>query len=451
MRHLWLKRDDDRPSTELSLDLRAHTTAIAVIFGLSIAATIAFLVGNDYIDLLVYRMGAHVLLDGGDLYGAIPPVVDDFGLPFTYPPLSAILFVPLALIPVTLSKFVFTAVSVAALVVTVRMVLGRVRPDLANRTSWVVTAVTVAVALQLEPVRETISFGQINLVLMALVTVDVLASKPKWPRGVLIGLAAAIKLTPAGFLLLFLLARDWRTSARIVVSALGFSAAAFVLLPEASTRYWLHTLPDTGRIGSAYYAANESFKAVVSRFAPPDPLESALWLGAVAVMLIVAVVAIRLALSRGDLVTALLATATAVLLASPVSWSHHWVWVAPALMVLTLEVLRAPSRRNVAVAVAIGAVFLIGPHHLLPAGDGRELEWALPQHLVGGAYVMIGVGFLIWLAQLRQDTVRQGTARQGTARQDTASGAELGRLPGAASDPAPRVGTLSPPDDTPGV
>ena len=54
---------------------------------------------------------------------------------------------------------------------------------------------------------------------------------------------------------------------------------------------------------------------------------------------------------------------------------------------------------------------------------------------------MIGVGFLIWLAQLRQDTVRQ----------DTASGAELGRLPGAASDPAPRVGTLSPPDDTPGV
>ena len=334
MRHLWLKRDDDRPSTELSLDLRTHTTAIAVIFGLSIAATIAFLVGNDYIDLLVYRMGAHVLLDGGDLYGAIPPVVDDFGLPFTYPPLSAILFVPLALIPVTLSKFVFTAVSVAALVVTVRMVLGRVRPDLANRTSWVVTAVTVAVALQLEPVRETISFGQINLVLMALVAVDVLASKPKWPRGVLIGLAAAIKLTPAGFLLLFLLARDWRTSARIVVSALGFSAAAFVLLPEASTRYWLHTLPDTGRIGSAYYAANESFKAVVSRFAPPDPLESALWLGAVAVMLVVAVVAIRLALSRGDLVTALLATATAVLLASPVSWSHHWVWAVPVAVVL---------------------------------------------------------------------------------------------------------------------
>ncbi len=139
--------------------------------------------------------------------------------------------------------------------------------------------------------------------------------------------------------------------------------------------------------------------------------------------------------------TALLATATTVLLASPVSWSHHWVWVAPALMVLTLEVLRAPSRRNVAVAVGIGAVFLIGPHHLLPAGDGRELAWALPQHLVGGAYVIIGVGFLIRLAQLRQDP----------ARRDTPSGADLDHVPGAASDPAPRVGMLSPPDDTPNM
>ncbi|MBM7459422.1 glycosyltransferase 87 family protein [Rhodococcus coprophilus] len=432
MRHLWLKREDDRPPTGLALDLRAHTTLLAVIVALSIASTIAFLVGNDYIDLLVYRMGARVLLDGGDIYGPIPPVVDDFGLPFTYPPLSAVLFVPLALLPVTLAKYVFGMVSVAALVVTLRLVLGRVRPGLSDGVSWVVTAVAVAVALQLEPVRETVSFGQINMVLMALVAVDVLAVKPKWPRGVLIGLAAAIKLTPAGFLLLFLLARDWRTSARIVVSAAGFSAAAYVLMPEASTRYWLHALPDTGRIGSAYYAANQSFKAVVARFGPPDPLETALWLGAAAVMLVVAIVAIRLALARGALVLALLANAAAVLLASPVSWSHHWVWVAPALLVLTFEVLQAPTRRRIAAAIGIGLIFLIGPHHLLPAGDGRELDWALLQHVIGSMYVTIAFGFLIALTQIRQDP---------------AAGDSVEVDPDPAVDTARRTGPLPSPAD----
>lgn len=364
----------------------------------SIALSAGFLAGHDFIDLLVYRMGARVLLDGDDIYGALPPVVGDFGLPFTYPPLAAILFVPLALIPVGLGKLVFTLVSVAALASTLRLVLARLRPELGARAAWTVTAVAVAVALQLEPVRETVSFGQINLVLMALVAADVLTEKPKWPRGVLIGLAAAIKLTPGAFLLLFLLRRDWRTSGRIVGATLGFTALAFVAMPEASVKYWSETLPDTGRIGPAYFANNESLKAVISRFGPSEHIGSVLWLGAVAVMLVVAVIAIRRALAHGDLVVALLANATAVLLASPVSWSHHWVWAAPALLVLTIRMLRTPRPWNVAGVTATGVLFLVGPQHLLPTAEDRELDWALWQHLLGTLYVTVGFAFLLWLA-----------------------------------------------------
>ncbi|WP_258557917.1 glycosyltransferase 87 family protein [Rhodococcus sp. AG1013] len=365
---------------------------------MSTGLTVSFLVGNSYIDLLVYRMGARVLLDGDDIYGALPPVVGDFGLPFTYPPLAAMLFVPLALMPLGLGQLVFTLVSVAALAVTLRMALARVRPDVGARASWTMTAVAVAVALQLEPVRETISFGQINMVLMALVAVDVLTEKPKWPRGLLIGLAAAIKLTPIAFLLLFLLKRDWRTSGRIVAAALGFTAVAFAVMPEASTKYWSQTLPDTGRIGPAYFANNASFKAVISRFGPHEHLGSVLWLVAVVVMLVVAVIAIRRALDHDDLVVALIANATAVLLASPVSWSHHWVWAAPALLVLVLAVVRAPSAWNAIAATGIGALFLIGPQHLLPTAEDRELDWALWQHGFGTLYVTVGFGFLVWLA-----------------------------------------------------
>lgn len=387
-----------RTSCEHFFGSRAGIVLAAVTLAVSLALTVGVRWGNDYIDLLVYRTGARVLLDGGDIYGALPPVIGDFGLPFTYPPLAAIAFVPLAVLPLGLGKIVFTLVSVAALAVTLRLVLARLRPDMGARASWTVTAVAVAVALQLEPVRETISFGQINLVLMALVAADVLTKKPKWPRGLLIGLAAAIKLTPGAFLLLFLLQRDWRTSARIVASAAGFTALGFVVMPEASVKYWTQTLPDTGRIGPAYFANNESFKAVIARFDPPELLGSVLWLAAVAVMLVVAAVAIRRALDHGDLVVALIANATAVLLASPVSWSHHWVWAAPALLVLALRVFGAPGTWNVVALAGVGTLFLIGPHQLLPTAGDRELDWALWQHLLGTLYVTVGFGFLLWLA-----------------------------------------------------
>ncbi len=369
----------------------------------SVGVLVTILVRSELIDLLVYRMGARVLLDGEDIYGQMPPVTDDFTLPFTYPPLSAMLFTPLAVIPVVLGKIVFTLVSVAALVVTLRVVLDRIRPDLDRRTSWIITMIALAGALLLEPVRETVSFGQINLVLMALVAVDVLSKNPRWPRGLLIGLAAAVKLTPIAFLLLFLLRRDRRTSITIIASTLGFTALAFLVLPGASAKYWLQTLADTGRIGASYFATNQAFEAVISRFGTPETVGSVLWMIAVAVMLSVAVVAIRRALERGDLVLALLANATAVLLASPVSWSHHWVWIAPALLTVTLAALSTPaSRKFAAITAGIALIFLIGPHHLLPSGDDLELAWAPWQHLLGALYVAVGSGFLLWVAFARR-------------------------------------------------
>ncbi|CAM3219182.1 glycosyltransferase 87 family protein [Prescottella defluvii] len=402
MRHPGQNRAE-RTSSERFLGSRAGTAVAAAALVASAALTLVLLAGNDYIDLLVYRMGATVLLDGDDIYGALPPVTGDFGLPFTYPPLSAMLFVPLAWLPLGIGKLLFALVSIAALVVTLRLALGRVWPELEPRAAWTVTGIAVAVALQLEPVRETISFGQINMVLMALVAADVLTDKPRWPRGLLIGFAAAIKLTPIGFLLLFLIRKDWRTSRTVVVSAVGFTALAFVVLPGTSWKYWSQTLPDTGRIGPAYFANNESFKAVIARFGPPEQIGSVLWLVAVALMLLVTVIAIRRALERGDLVSALLANATAILLASPVSWSHHWVWAAPALLVLALGTLRAPTARNIIATIGIGVVFLIGPQHLLPIGADRELDWALWQHLLGTLYVTIGVGYLVWLACTTRD------------------------------------------------
>src|SRR5947199_222106 len=78
------------------------------------------------------------------------------------------------------------------------------------------------------PVTNTISWGQINVLLMMLVALDVLWPNPRWPRGALIGIAAAIKLTPAGFVLIFLLRKDFRAAVTSLVSFLVMSAIAFL-------------------------------------------------------------------------------------------------------------------------------------------------------------------------------------------------------------------------------
>ena len=126
---------------------------------------------------------------------------------------------------------------------------------------WAV-AWLLPVALLLEPVRTTLAYGQINIVLMALVALDGLTEEPRWPRGALVGLAAAVKLTPAAFVLFFLLRRDYRAAAVAGVSFAAATVAGFALAGHDSVRYWTAAVFQTGRIGGPATAANQCVQAV---------------------------------------------------------------------------------------------------------------------------------------------------------------------------------------------
>lgn len=167
------------------------------------------------------------------------------------------------------------------------------------------------------------------------------------------------------------------------VSFAGFTAAAWLLAPADSKAYWFGVLFDPDRIGGATYAFNQCFQAVLARVMDEGLARTAIWLVLVATSGVLAWLAAWRRRAAGDDVTALLIVAVWGLLASPVSWSHHWVWIAPATLVLL-------TKRRLLWATAL--VFVVGPHTLLPA-EGRE--WSLPEHVVGSAYVLVGVAFLI--------------------------------------------------------
>jgi alpha-1,2-mannosyltransferase len=375
------------------------------------------------LDLDVYRMGAHAWLHGRQLYGPLPPTRNGLDLGFTYPPISAIVMTPLAVIPSRLAAIVMTAITLGLLVAVVALFL-RVASLTDRIRGRRFAALLLPLAVLVEPVRTTLAYGQINVVLMALIAFDCLlpstwwtvngpARKLGWPRGALVGLAAALKLTPAVFILYFIARRDWRAAATTVASFAVVTGIGFLLAPHDSVQYWTSTVFNTGRIGPLAFSGNQSLNGVINREHLTGSAAQLTWLGASAVVGVLALVAVTRESRAGRPLVALTLTACTALLVSPVSWSHHWVWAAPALLAAAVAGWRTRQAdwRLLAVSCAGIALFISSPPVWFPHTEGRELRWGLWEQVLGSAYVWVGLGALCVFALRRRPEPPQSAPR----------------------------------------
>jgi len=367
--------------------------------------------GPYRIDLDVYRIGARVWLGGGSLYGRLPPTMAGPRLRFTYPPIAAIMLSPLAMMPMVAATTVLTLVTIVLTALVLRLFLRRLIAPEAG--SWWALAWLLPPALLLEPVRNTLAYGQVNVVLMAMVSLDCMTERPRWPRGSLVGIAAATKLTPAAFVLFFLLQRDYRAAKTAGLSFAAATGAGFLLAWPDSVRYWINGIFQVGRTGNIAYAANQSIAGVMAR-AGADPralAATALWLALSAIVVAVACRGMRRAFAAGQNAWALALNAFAALLISPISWSHHWVWCVPAIMTLAVLGWRQRRRLPLVTAVAGLAVFGAAPQWWFSSGHNRELGWAVWQQAVGSTYLIFAVLVLLLSAAAKVTPVTRSPAR----------------------------------------
>jgi alpha-1,2-mannosyltransferase len=363
--------------------------------------------GFYHMDLDVYRIGSQVWLRGGNLYGPIPRISTGRALPFTYPPLAAVLLSPLAVVPMVVADTALTLVSIALTGVVLRVFARSLRLTWGSRSRfWWLLPLTVF----LEPVRSTLGFGQINVVLMALVSLDCLLPCLRWKRGILTGLAAAVKLTPAAFILFFLLRGDRRAAATSALSFGALTAAGYALDWHDSVCYWTTDVFDTSRVGSPSFASNQSLQGVLARagLAPGTSAGTAAWLALSAAVAIVAVIGMRRAFAVGEPSWALSLNAFAALLISPISWTHHWVWAAPGLLVLAVLARRRSWRAGLASSWGGFVIFMVSPPWLLPHYGNAELQWAPWEQVAGDSYAIIAVTVLVLAVRL--PLVRRPTA-----------------------------------------
>jgi alpha-1,2-mannosyltransferase len=307
-------------------------------------------------------------------------------LPFTYPPVAAVLLSPLAMVPMAVASAVLTAASAGLLALVLRACLRSLDQTGEHLGGWAVWWL-LPPALLLEPVRNTLTYGQVNILLMALVAMDCLAPSARWPRGSLVGLAAAIKLTPAAFVLFFLLRRDWRAAGMAAGSFLAATAVGFTLAWHDSVQYWTRTVFDASRVGGLPYAANQSVVGVLTRLGLSHSDLAAFWLLVAIAVVVAAWRGMRRCFAASQDCLALSLNGLAALLISPISWSHQWVWCVPALVALAAVGLRHRAWGLLAATAAGLVIFAIGPQWLLPNGHFRELGWSAWQQIIGSAYV----------------------------------------------------------------
>lgn len=368
--------------------------ALSVLLVLSVLPKIFNSRGFHYnLDLDVYRVGAQRVLDGQELYSGHFHIIGDTYLPFTYPPISAVLFTPLAVMPYHLAAVLLVCATVAVTWwVLAHTVHSAARLDRSS-AGWV-SVVLTAVLIHLSPIHTTLAYGQINVLLMGMVFADALVV-PRRYRGLLTGAAVAIKLTPAVFGLWFLLRKDWGSILRMGAGTVGTTALAWLILPRDSLEYWTHTLRETGRIGNHEYALNQSINGLLYRFGlRTDDSSSLLWVLLVCVSLaVIAFIMIKLMQVQAPIV-ALCVNSLFALLASPVSWNHHWSW-APVLLVALAcyaianptSPLASPRWLWVSLVVLGFAAFAFEPTAFVPFQEQRELEWNAWQALLGNSYL----------------------------------------------------------------
>jgi alpha-1,2-mannosyltransferase len=311
-------------------------------------------------DLRVYRGAVRWWLDGHPVYDFVRPHTEKG---FTYPPFAVLVLLPLALGTETTATVLLTTVSCGLVALTTWWLVAPVA-DRHGWPRWVALGVAAPVAVAMEPVRETLGWGQIDLVVAALVLADVGALRRGRPwAGVGIGLATAIKVTPGLFLVYLAVTRRWRAAVVAVITVGVTVLAGFGVDP--SVRYWTRTLWQTGRVGPPTDPNDQSLLGLLARLAAPGPPSSTLWLALAGLTLVIGISRAALLQRRGDDLAGVTVTGLTACLVSPISWVHHLYWVVPAVVVLVDVAAGTPvaagwaERRPGAARAAAAAVALV--------------------------------------------------------------------------------------------
>jgi alpha-1,2-mannosyltransferase len=390
----------------------------AISLCLTLAWAIHLATDTRQVDFEVYLMGARQLFTGHlyTTYLASPREA------FTYPPVAALLFLPFTVVPRDPAQVIWALLSTLLYVGFLVCSLRSVRPDL-RRSDLILWSFILALpAMVLNPVDLNFDFGQINILLALLVLADLtgrFALKGHTvPRGIMIGIAAAIKVTPFIFVPFLFATKQFRAGCVALTTFLVCGVLMLAVAPSEAWSYWTRYIFDAHRVGGTVYISNQSLRSTIFRFSHGHAPEGLL----VLLVLVAGIIGFSSAVwacRSSSAVLGILLCATTGLIVSPITWAHHLVWVVPVVLWLALAHDRPAFGRIWAALAAIW--FWYGPIWRIPHGHHVELRDSLAQLIVGNSYtiaMMLFVGGMLIMLAVRRRRARKSSTAEIRPRMD---------------------------------
>jgi alpha-1,2-mannosyltransferase len=335
-------------------------------------------------------------------------------LPFTYPPLAALLFWPVSHLTTFAGGLIWDAIDLMALTALIAVSIAAAKAKKLEPSDWrTALLLLIPLGFLLFPLRQDLELGQINVLLVLMIVAD-LAVGVSWrgkklPKGVLTGLAAALKLTPLVFLPYLLATRQWRAARNMATTFVVATGALFIIAPRASWLYFTRDVFEVKRIGNAGLVIDQTLRAAIGRagVSPSHLLGDLILLAAACGGIALAVRAHR----RSSPLLGVLVCAGTGLLVSPISWPHHYVWILPVLVWLVVGLDR--PAKGVYWAAAAAVVFMVVPS--TPPGDVNLLWYVRENAYVISTVVFLGlVGIMLWFRSRTPDPSDDRTSRRAT-------------------------------------
>jgi len=298
--------------------------------------------------------------------------------------------------------FAWTLASLVGLWFVVGRAVAEVWPGLTADRRRLAVLATCALAVVSVPVSWTLAYGQINLILLAMVVGDVTRRRSSRWQGVWIGIATAFKLTPGIFVVYLLVTRRFRAAATAAGSFAATVVVGWIVMPAGSRSFWLDGIGTDPRNNSPTYLSNTSLLGTIGRWIGYGEARPAWIVLAVPVLIAGSMLAVRVQRRVGD-VAGLTTMAFVGALVSPITWTHHLVWfVVPMLWLVRAAIERGDRRARWAV-VAWTLPFVASPLWLVDRSRWPAPAFTGWEAAVGTTYTaMIVIGMLATARWLRR-------------------------------------------------
>jgi Glycosyltransferase family 87 len=342
------------------------------------------------------------------------------GIQFTYTPFAALLFAVASVLPFHALMVLAALVAAFALAATVWIAFRELGWQGTARTG--ATLLVTGLVFWTEPVQRALFLGQIELVLMGLVVWDLCQPDRRRLKGAMTGIAAGIKLVPLLFIVYLLITRRFRQAAVAAGAFVVTVIIGFIALPKPSVTWWFGgDFVQASRTGFVGEEANQSLQGILTRLVGSVSGAQAPWYAVAVIVAVLGLAAAVLLHQSGRTFAGLMACALTALLVSPISWDHHWVWIAPGLALIVDAAVRAARTAARVSWLALAGVVLVvyggwpdfwsrtagllqgglinyAPSASFAHGDNPaypEYHWHGLQLIAGNLYLLGGLGLFL--------------------------------------------------------